>query len=172
MPNPKSLLLLAGLCALLAACGGAGRNSGDRAGTENWRLTITPSAVTLLPGQSIQFSASSPWGGSATWSAPAAAGSFSGDGRFTASTTPGVYTIVAAWNRDVRYTALAKASVLPAPPPAATTPDLAPASGGQQNSADGTSAQAVVVGEPVSVAQAEGPGGDPKLRHGFALSVQ
>lgn len=154
--------------ALLMACGGADRRSGDRAGTENLVLTVSPAQATLAPGQSMPFRASSPWGGTVVWSVlPATGGSFTGGGVFTASAAPGQYAIVARLREDIRYTGTAQATVLPPPPVAVISPDVVSASGSQQGSTTGGIRNASVVGEPVVAHSAEGPRATEEVRHGY-----
>ena len=177
LPEVVSLLLLGVLAVILlaglVACGGSNRVTGDRAGTVNQVLTVSPAQASLAPGQTLQFAATTPWGGSVAWSVvPAAGGSFSANGLFTASGTQGNYTIVAMWNGDVRYTATATATILPPPPPSVSTPDLVSASGGQQGSANGQIQNLAVVGEPVPAVQAADASGTTQVRHGFKPSGQ
>jgi len=99
------VLALSGVA--LAGCGGAShRPSGDQAGQINTRLSIRPANPALAQGQTIQFTAVSPWGGGANWSVvPASGGRIGADGQFTAAAVEGTFTIVAMWKNDVRYTA-------------------------------------------------------------------
>lgn len=176
LPPSTGQKLLPALLLLLAfalGCIGGDRSSGDRAATVNQVMTVSPGVATLAPGQTLQFTASIPWGGSASWSVlPASGGSFSGNGLFTASGSQGQYRIVAMWNDDVRYTAAATATILPPPPPAESTADLAPASGAQQGSATGQTRNTAVVGEAVPAARAAGASGTLQLRHGFRPAGQ
>ena len=157
---------------LLVGCAGSDRRSGDRAGTENQVLTVSPAQTSLAPGQSTTFSASIPWGGNAIWSVvPATGGVFTRGGTFTAAANQGTYTIVARWDRDVRYTATAQATVLPAPAPATTDPNLVLASGTQQGAANGQR-HAAVVGETTAAGLATDASKHLELRHGFNPSAQ
>ena len=161
-------LLPASALLLLLGCGGADRVTGDRAATINQVMTVSPAVASLSAGQSLQFTAVIPWGGTATWSVvPATGGTFTPAGLFTASTTAGSYRIVAMWNGDVRYTAMAQATVLPPPPPAVSRPDIAAASGSQQGSASGQVQNAAVVGEPVVAARSADGSATAKVRHGY-----
>ena len=170
-PALRSLLPATALL-LLLACGG-GRVTGDRAATINQVMTISPAVATVSPGQSLQFTATIPWGGTATWSVvPDTGGTFTPAGLFTASTAPGSYRIVAMWNGDVRYTAMAQATILPPPPPAVSRPDIAAASGSQQGSASGQVQNAAVVGEPVVVRTAADASATAQVRHGYTPSGQ
>ncbi|NTW87270.1 MAG: hypothetical protein HGB30_14025 [Holophagaceae bacterium] len=171
-PTTRTLLPASALL-LLLACGGADRVTGDRAGTLNQVMTVSPAVASLSVGQSLQFTASIPWGGTATWSVvPATGGTFTSGGLFTAAAAPGSYRIVAMWNGDVRYTALAQATILPPPPPAVSRPDIAAASGSQQGSASGQVQNAAVVGEPVVAARSADGSATAKVRHGYDPSGQ
>jgi len=168
MTHAAARVLFPAAALLLLACGGADRVTGDRAATLNQVMTISPAVASVSVGQSLQFTAQIPWGGAATWSVlPATGGSFTSGGLFTASTTPGSYRIVAMWNGDVRYTALAQATVLPPPPPAVSRPDLAAASGSQQGSASGQVQNAAVVGEAVVATKSADVNATEQVRHGY-----
>ena len=165
--GPAALLGL-----LVIGCAGSDRRTGDRAGTENQVMTVSPTQTSLAPGQSTTFSATIPWGGNAIWSVvPATGGVFTKGGTFTAAANQGTYTIMARWERDVRYTATAQATVLPAPAPATTDPNLVLASGTQQSAANGQR-HAAVVGEPNAAGQATDASKHLELRHGFNPSAQ
>lgn len=156
-----------GLVAFGLACSGS-HVSGDRAGTVNWTLKIQPTAPSLIPNQTVQFQAIAPWGGDALWSVvPAAAGTITATGLFTASSAIGTYTVLAVWAQDVRYTASTTVSILVAPPAAVTSANLVQASGVHQGTASGTFTNAPVVGEPVQAAQATTASQTIKVRHGF-----
>ncbi len=164
---PASALLLA------LACGGGDRITGDRAATVGQVMSISPAVATLAPGQTVQYTATTPWGGSATWSVvPAIGGTFTPNGLFTASSTQGSYRIVAMWNGDVRYSATAQATILPPPPPTTSKPDVVSASGSQQGSASGQVQNASVVGEAVPVHSAADASATRQVRHGYDPSVQ
>lgn len=157
--------------ALLMACTGGSKNTGDQVGTINQVMTVTPAVASLAPGQSLQFTATIPWGGKATWSViPSTGGTFSADGLFTASSAQGSYNIVAMWTQDVRYTATATATILPPPPPAGSTPEIVFASGAQQRS--GVVTNSPVLGESVPAERAADPGGVIGVRHGFRPAGQ
>lgn len=173
LADALTAITLASLLLVTLGCGGTNRVTGDRVNTVNQVMTVSPLQATVSPGQTVQFTATFPWGGSATWSVvPATGGSFNASGLFTASATPGKYRIVANWNGDVRYTAMAQATVLPAPLPADSTPNVVSASGQQQSSATGQIQNAAVVGEFVPAKQAAGASGTVEIRHGFKPSAQ
>ncbi len=171
---PRSLLLATGVLLFATlACGGSSHATGDQAGTVNQVMTVSPAEATVAPGQTLQFTANLPWGGTTTWSVlPATGGTFSGNGVFTASATQGQYRIVAMWNSDVRYTASATATILPPPAPAESTPDLVSASGVQSYGGTVPSRNTAVVGEAVPAIRAADGSGTLQLRHGFRPSTQ
>jgi hypothetical protein len=155
-----------GLLLLGVGCFGTNHSS-DRAGEVNTKMTILPDAPSLLAGQSIQFSASTPWGHEALWSVlPATAGRISATGLFTA-TTPGRATVLAVWAKDVRYTASTAVSVLAPPAPAQSSPNLVQASGTQQTVPGTAIAHAAVVGEAIPATTATTVNGTLQVRHGF-----
>ncbi len=154
-----------GTALLVLGCGGQSTPGGDRAGALNQSFTIQPAMATVVPGQAFQFTAVSPWGGTATWSLPSpGSGGITGTGLYTAPSTPGQYALVAMWNGDVRYTATARITVLPPPPPALSSSNLVSASGAQQGA--GSTRNAAVAGEPLPAVHSQGPGG-LDVRHGF-----
>ena len=166
-----SLLLPAAMLMAALGCGGGSHATGDQVNTANQVMTVSPAVATVAPGQTLQFTATIPWGGSATWAVlPATGGFFSGNGLFTASGIQGTYRIVAIWNSDVRYTASATATILPPAPPADSTPDLVSASGAQQSGASSQSKNTAVVGEAVPATRAADASGTLQLRHGFRPS--
>jgi hypothetical protein len=75
------------------------------------------------------------------------------------------------WKGDVRYTATAEATILPAPPPVAATPNLVQTSGSQQGAADGTVKNGSVVGEGMLATTSKDPTGAFQVRHGFTPPV-
>lgn len=163
----RRLPLLTATCLLLGmGCTGS-HSSGDRAGAVNWTMTILPGSPTLALGQTVLFNASTPWGREAQWSVlPATAGTISSAGLFTASGATGTATIIAVWAKDVRYTARTTVTVLPAPPPAESTPNLTAASGAQQTIPGTGTTHAVVIGETVPATTATS--GNIQVRHGFS----
>ena len=173
MSRPLFRLLPPAALLLALACGGGDRVTGDRAGTVGQVMTISPAVATLAPGQTQQYTATTPWGSSSTWTVvPATGGTFSATGLFTAATTPGSYRIVAMWNGDVRYSATAQATILPPPPPAVIKPDVVSASGSQQGSASGSIQNAAVVGEPVAARSAADTSATAQVRHGYDPEIK
>ncbi len=161
-------LLVPAALLLTLACGGGSKTTGDQVNTANQVMTVSPAVASVAPGQTLQFTATIPWGGSATWAVlPATGGTFTGNGLFTASAVQGQYRIVAMWNSDVRYTASATATVLPPPLPADSTPDLVSASGAQSAGGPAPTRNTAVVGEPVPATRAADASGTLQVRHGF-----
>jgi len=158
------------LLASLECMAGGSHASGDHAGQTNGPFLIIPPAATIIEGQSLQFSASSPWGGGASWSVvPASGGSIDAGGNFTALMAPGSYRIVALWNEDIRYTATATATVVEAPASAELNLGVVQAFGQHQAAPDGSLRNDNVVGEPVAVQNVTGATGSYQVRHGFFL---
>jgi hypothetical protein len=165
-------LVSLGLLLLGLGCFGTNHSS-DRAGAVNGRMTILPESPLLLPGQTVQFTASTPWGSGAIWSVlPATAGSISATGLFTASTVPGSAMVYAVWAKDVRYTASTGLIVLAPPAPAEISPNLVQAFGTQQTVPGTAIAHAAVVGEAVSAVMATTSNGAIQVRHGFDPPVK
>ena len=161
-------LLCAASLVLLVGCGGSSR-SGDHVATVNWTMTITPGTGSLAVGQSLQFVASTPWGNQTQWSVmPASAGTITSSGLFTAGATTGTCILYAVWSQDVRYTASANVTILPAPPAAVTTPNFVQASGTTQVVTGTAIGNSPVVGESIPAVNVTVVG-DPtiKVRHGF-----
>lgn len=164
-PSLPTALALGVLLLPILACGGS-RPSGDHAGTGNWVLRITPGDAATAIGQTLQFQAATPWGGEAQWSVvPATAGTITPGGLFTASANLGTYTVLAVWSKDVRYTASARVTVLPAPPPAVSTPGLVQAFGAQQTG--GSFTNSAVGGEPVPAVTSTSLSQTFQVRHGY-----
>jgi hypothetical protein len=170
--TPRHLLSI-GFLLLGLGCFGTNR-SGDRAGTVNEKMTILPESPSLVAGQTIQFSASTPWGNEAIWSVmPATAGTISTTGLFTAATTtPTGAMVLAVWAKDVRYAASTHVSILAPPAPAETSPQLVQASGVQQTVPGTAIANAVVVGEATPAITATSANGAVTVRHGFDPPVK
>ncbi|NTW87154.1 MAG: hypothetical protein HGB30_13440 [Holophagaceae bacterium] len=153
--------------AVLLGCTG-GHRSGDRAGTINWTMTLLPATPSLIAGQSVQFSASTPWGNEAQWSVlPATAGLITPGGLFTAANTPGPCTVYAAWSKDVRYIASTTVTIRPIPAAAVISPSLVQAFGAQQAVTGTSIANGAVVGESVPATTATTADQAVKVRHGF-----
>jgi hypothetical protein len=136
-------------------------------------MTILPETPSLVAGQTVQFTASTPWGSESVWSvSPVSAGNISATGLFTASTTPGSATVYAVWTKDVRYTASTGVSVLAPPAPAEISPNLVQSFGAQQTVPGTAITHAAVVGETVAAATASTGNGAIKVRHGFDPPVK
>ncbi len=167
--SPGFLSVLCGslFLTLTLGCSG-GHSSGDRAGTINWTMSIQPSGPSLYSGQSMQFSASTPWGNETLWSVlPATAGIITPGGLLTAASTPGPCTVFAVWSKDVRYTASTSVTVLAAPAAAVISPNFVQAFGAQQTVPGTGLANGAVVGEPVPALTATTANQAIKVRHGF-----
>lgn len=162
-------LLFAGALAVLAGLGcfgGGSQSTGDQPGQPNAKFQITPPTATVIAGQTLHFSASSPWGGGATWYVlPASGGTCDASGTFTASSTLGQYQIVALWNKDVRYTATATVRVVS--PAARLNPNLVQAFGVSQTAGNGSTRNMPVAGESVPAQNAATASGTTQVRHGF-----
>ena len=162
-------LLCATSLVLTLGCWGGSSHSGDHVATVNWTMTITPGTGALAVGQSLQFVASTPWGNQTQWSVmPASAGTITSSGLFTAGATTGTCILYAVWSQDVRYTASANVTILPAPPAAVTTPNFVQASGTTQVVTGTAIGNSPVVGESIPAVNVTVVG-DPtiKVRHGF-----
>ena len=161
-------LLVAALVAGLLNCSGSSA-SGDHAGQLNGHFQITPATATVVAGQTFRFAANSSWGDGAIWSVlPGIGGTIDPAGTFTAA-TPGQYQIVAMWRSDVRYTATATVTVVPAPPATHPSLGMVQAFGQRQGSADGSVRNAPVIGEPLPAQTAASASGTVQVRHGFHL---
>lgn len=117
------------------------RGSSDLAAlAQRLQLVVTPSNVTLTPGATEQFSATTTRDLDVRWSATG--GTISVTGRYTAGSTPGTYTVTASvrgTSHTVQVT-ISAASGSPATAPAPVT--IAP----------GTSIQSAVDGHPAGTA--------------------
>jgi hypothetical protein len=163
--------LTLGLLLLSLGCGGD-RSTGDRAGTVNWTLAIRPVAPSLATGQSVPFQAPSPWGGVDQWSVvPASAGTITSTGLFTASGAATTCTVFAVWSQDVRYAASTIVTILPAPPPAVSSPEFVQTFGAEQTVPDGSIANAAIVDEPIPAIVSASAGGLIQIRHDFLPPV-
>ena len=152
-------------------CGGT-RITGDRSGTVNQTLLVTPSNPTLAAGQSLQFHATAPWGSGAQWSVtPASAGTITPGGLFTAADSAGTCTVLAAWAQDVRYAASTVVTIVPARPPAVSSPDYVQASGAGQATAGGATLNYAIVGEPTTAVTSTSANQVLQVRHGFQPPV-
>lgn len=160
-------LLAAGLACVTTRDGdGAALSSSAPAVT----LQVQPGSTLVAVGESTRFTTVLPAGGKALWSVvPAAAGSIDADGLFSPSGSLGQCTVVATWSQDSRVTGGAGVTVVAAPLPATTSPDLAQAAGAEQSGGGGAISNAPVVGEGLASATASVTSGGVTLevRHGF-----
>ena len=167
-PVTLALALASVSLGMVLGCGGGTKVSGDRPDTLNWRLTIAPENPALVGGQSLQFTASTPWGGSAVWSVlPEAAGTITADGLFTAASAPQACTVYAAWSKDVRFAASVAVGILAPPAPAVSSPAYVQCSGAPQTVVGTSTANGAVVGELVSASRTVSEDGFIEVRNGF-----
>lgn len=166
-PGLRRFLLAGALAAsgMVGCIMGGDKAPGDRAGQLNGAFSITPPTAQVLLGQTFHFTASSPWGGGATWTVlPATAGTIDAAGTFTAAATAGNCQIVAMYDNDPRYTATASVHVL-ALIPAHVNPSLVQASGKLQ--IQGTLRNGAVAGEAFPARKSATADGVLQVRHGF-----
>ncbi|HJV49323.1 MAG TPA: hypothetical protein VJ549_08625 [Geothrix sp.] len=168
----RSLLPPLGCLLLALGCFGTNRSS-DRAGTVNGKVTLLPESPSVVAGQTIQFSATTPWGNDVIWSVvPASEGSISSTGLFTASATPGTATVFAVWAKDVRYAASTTLTVLAPGLPAVISPNLVQAFGTPQTVPGTTISNAAVGGEAIPAKTAASADQSIQVRHGFEPPVK
>jgi len=98
---------------------------------------------------------------------PASAGTITSTGLFTASGTATACTVLAVWSQDVRYAASTTVAILPAPPPAVTSPELVQTFGADQTVPDGSIANAAIVDEPIPAIVSASADGLIQVRHDF-----
>lgn len=135
-------------------------------------LTVEPSSVTVAAGSTTTFGAapSPPQGFSVVWSVtPAAAGTITNSGVFTASGIGGNCIVVATWSPSNPLTGKttsgsANVTVLQATPPST---DMAQASGAIQTS--GSIENAAIAGERFASVVSTGSGGNTQSRSGFPV---
>jgi hypothetical protein len=128
-------------------------------------MHVSPAAVTVSPGQQVQFTVRSPWGTDVTWSVqPSTDGTIDRNGLFTATTrqlqSPTVCTVVATLRSDPTKVGLAVVSFSVEPPV-----DMVAASGGRQV-AEGIEVESVVL-EPVRAVTSTDSTGTTESRSGF-----
>lgn len=172
IPRRRRLGLLAlgaHLPIALAACTGSA--TGGHPGGQNTELKIAPATATVEEGRTAQFTAASPWGGDVLWSVlPTTCGTISSSGLFTpAARTYDTCTVAAVLRANVRYTATASVTVVPAAPASPHGHDRVFASGGLGTSVGGLR-NAAVLGEPVAPGGATSASGTVRARHGFMPS--
>jgi len=162
----RSLPIL--LLAALAACGGGG---GGQATLSTVTLTVQPADPTLFAGQTQLFKLTA--GGrtetGVAWSVqPGAGGTFDASGNFTASATPGQYTITATLSQGAQGTASTSLTILPAPPLTGVSTDGTQAKGVGQSSSGGAEFNAAVAGEPFQSQVSTNTAGTLSVRTGFS----
>ena len=137
-------------------------------------LSVEPSPVTVAAGSTTTFGASPspPQGFSLVWSVtPAAAGTITNSGVFTASGSGGNCNVVASWLPSNPLTGKttsgsADVTVLQPTPP---SPDMTQASGAIQIS--GSIENAAIAGERLGSVVSTGSGGNTQSRSGFPVPV-
>jgi hypothetical protein len=131
---------------------------------------VQPATPPLFVGQKQQFTltVTNQTETSAAWSVqPGNGGSFDASGNFTASATPGQYTITAQLNQNAQWTATASLTILPAPPLTGVSINSTEAKGADQNSADSAEFNASVAGEPFRSQVSSNAPGTLSVRAGF-----
>ena len=160
------------------------------------QIAVSPSSTIVAAGSNTSFIAVFtpilPEGGSLTWSVNAAtAGTITSAGVYTASETPGTYTIVATWTATnlaagINLSGSAAVQVLPVPQvDAALNADLAQASGGTRVSGSGsarvsgsggmvvsqTVQDTAIVGQRFPFMTFSDPSGNVQLQPGLTIPV-
>ena len=163
----------------LAGCaGGSPYSPASSPPPVNVSLSLNPSSITVAAGSATIFTAfftpSSPNGGSLTWSVnPANGGTITSTGDYTASATPGNYTVVAKWtpSNPVAGTTIsgsAVVEVLPLPQMGAElNTDMTQASGAIQ--VFGSIQNAAIVGQLVPSVISTDPNDSVQARSGFTI---
>jgi hypothetical protein len=164
----------------LVGCGGGFAGST----TLSTKLSVNPSSITVAAGSTAPFTAvftptvSAP--GSLTWSVSAVnAGTITGAGVYTASTTAGPYTIIATWTPAVLTASAASAAIITgsanveviAVPQldSAINPNLVQASGANQT--NGVIQNGAIVGQGIPSIISIDSGGNIQVRSGFTPPV-
>jgi hypothetical protein len=161
-----------------AGCKGGFPNSNPE--SLSTQLSVSPSSAIVAAGSSTSFIAVFtpvlPEGGSLTWSVNAPiAGTITSAGVYTASETPGNYTIIATWTPSnpaagIKMTGSATVQVLPVPQvDAVLNTNLAQASGGTQVS--GTVQGTAIVGQPVPFMTSSDPSSTVQVQNGLSIPV-
>jgi hypothetical protein len=161
----------------LVSCAGGFANPAPPAFT----ISVSPPSAIIAAGSSTTFMAvfvpSLPAGGSLTWAVTGtpSPGTITSTGVYTASATPGDYTVIATWSpaKPGQGTVIsASAAVEVIPPPqqnALANPTLTQASGAAQ--LFGTVQNAGIVGGSIPFAISTDPGGNIRVRSGFTIPV-
>jgi|HubBroStandDraft_6_1064221.scaffolds.fasta_scaffold27521_3 hypothetical protein len=151
-PNPHSVTLVVDPASAVVAAG-----------------SVTKFTVTYMPSQ--------PEGGSLTWTVvPATGGTVTSDGVYTASGTPGQYTVVATWTakdlaKNGTFNNSASVQILPLPQSSAVlNPDLVEASSAEQTG--GAIQNGVVIGQPFPFVVSADSNGNIEVQSGFTPPVE
>lgn len=142
-------------------------------------IAVNPSSVVVAEGSITTFTAvfspRRPKDSSVTWGvSPANGGTITSKGVYTASQTPGHYTVIAIWTSDNAaigpVSASASVEVLPAPQAdAVINPDMAQGSGVTQS--NGAVQNQVITGQPVPSVISADPSGNVQSGSGFTPPI-
>jgi hypothetical protein len=142
------------------------------------QMSITPSSTTVAVGATATFTAvfgtTDPSGSSLAWTVvPASGGTITSGGVYTASATPGTYSVVATWTSQSHLsstTASASVDVIPAPQTASELNfDIVQASGASQ--ASGSTTNGAVIGQLVPWMISADPADNIQVGIGFTPPV-
>jgi hypothetical protein len=141
------------------------------------KVSVSPASATVAAGSITSFAAvfppDSPGAGSLTWSvAPSVGGTITSAGVYTASATPGEYTVTATWrsSNPAASPSSGSATVDVLPPPqigAELNTNIVQASGSVQ--ASGGIQGVGIVGQQVPSMNSADPSGNVRIRSGFAI---
>jgi hypothetical protein len=173
-------LVLSCACVSLCFAGCSAGGFPSRASASSSEISVSPPSAIVAAGSVTTFAAvfmPVPTAeGSFTWSvAPAIGGTITNAGVYTATATPGDYSVVATWTAANPasggiFSASAEVQVLPVPQQgAAYNSDVVQASGGLQTI--GTTQNGVIDGQSVPSAIATDSNGDIQNRSGFTPPV-
>jgi hypothetical protein len=144
-------------------------------------LAVNPASAIVDTGSTTRFTVvytpSQPEGGSLTWAViPATGGTITDKGAYTASETPGQYTVVATWTaedvaKNGTFNNSASVQILPVPQSGAVlNPELVEASSAEQNG--GAIQNGVVVGQPIPFVNSVDPNGNIEVQSGFIPPIE
>ena len=143
----------------------SGTPSGGSSGGST--ATLQPANATVTEGQTLQYQVTpAPATGTATWVVqPASGGTLTAAGLFTATGTPGAYTIVCEGTGGSTL-ATTQVTIQAAAAPAVVTPNALAAPGGQATSASGLNLSSVL-GESFPAVMSEDASGLYQIRSDF-----
>jgi hypothetical protein len=144
-------------------------------------IAVNPASAIVAPGSTTRFTVvytpSQPGGGSLTWAVtPATGGTITDKGVYTASETPGLYTVVATWTaKDLAntgtFTNSASVQILPVPQSSGVlNPELVEASSADQSA--GAIQNGVVVGQPIPFVTSADPNVNVEVQSGFIPPIE